>query len=372
MEFKLTQEQAVMKETARVFAFKALSPIAGQYDEKDAPYPSGWMEQASEMGFMNMLAPSKFGGAGAKTADAGLTIEELAGGCAGMAMAVVSSLAGVLAVLNSGAPDDIKDRLLGEPYRNNPRSFRVSAAGLIETPFRVKENGTISGREAGVPGILHVNWYAVLAREGSETTCWIFEPDTDGFDAIPMRNTLGLRAAQPGHLKISNAEGLRLGSINSDALLALVSPLLGAAAVGCARAALNDALNYSRERYQGGDVIIKHDIVAQMILSNIARVEAARSRLFEIMAQNDALIDEETGALKGKPNVNAALLARVFAVEAALQATIDAVQCFGGYGYMHDYPVEKRMRDARSLGVIFGSNPEIMNYINRTTEGKIL
>ena len=109
-----------------------------------------------------------------------------------------------------------------------------------------------------------------------------------------------------------------------------------------------------------------------MILSNIARVEAARSRLFEIMAQNDALIDEETGALKGKPNVNAALLARVFAVEAALQATIDAVQCFGGYGYMHDYPVEKRMRDARSLGVIFGSNPEIMNYINRTTEGKIL
>jgi len=91
-----------------------------------------------------------------------------------------------------------------------------------------------------------------------------------------------------------------------------------------------------------------------------------------VMTQNDALIDEETGALKGKPNVNAALLARVFAVDAALQAAIDSVQCFGGYGYMHDYPVEKRMRDARSLGMLFGTNPEILTHINQSTEGNFL
>ena len=372
MEFKLNQEQVVMKETARVFAFKALSPVAGQFDEKNAPYPAGWMDQAGEMGLMNMLAPPKFGGAGAKTFDAGLAIEELAGGCAGMAVAVVSSLAGVLAVLNSGAPDKMLERMLSEPYGNNPRSFRATTAGLFQTPFRVQENGTISGEEAGILGIHHVSWYAVLAGEGSGTSCWVLEPGVEGLDAVPMQNTLGIRTAQPGHLKIKNAEGTRMGTINPDFLLALVSPLLGSAAVGCARAALNDALKYAHERYQGGDNIIKHDIVAHMILSNIARVDAARSRLWEVMTQNDALIDEETGALIGKPNVNAALLARVFAVDAALQAAIDSVQCFGGYGYMHDYPVEKRMRDARSLGMLFGTNPEILTHINQSTEGNFL
>lgn len=86
------------------------------------------------------------------------------------------------------------------------------------------------------------------------------------------------------------------------------------------------------------------------------------------MAANDALINPTTGSLIGAPDVVNAVLARVFATDAALQAALDAVQCFGGYGYMHDYPVEKRMRDARSLGVLFGTAPELLTHIKHSLE----
>ncbi len=363
MDIELTQEQSVMKETARLFAHKSLSPSVSQFDEMDAPYPAGWMDRASELGFMNMFAPPDYGGAGARTLDAGLVIEELAGGCAGMAASVVAGLAGVLAVLNSGAPKEMLDRLLGEPFRENPQGFRATAAGLFTTPFRVAQDGTVSGEEASVPGAEHTSFCAVLAREGEGTSCWIIPPDLEGVEFTPMHGTLGIRPARPGRLTLKRVEGIKLGAVDSDALLAIASTMLGCAAVGCARAALDDAENYARERYQGGDQIIRHDTVAHLILNNRARIDAARSRLWEIMAQNDAIIDPETGALKGKPDIRAALLARVFAIDAAQQATIDAVQCFGGYGYMHDYPVEKRMRDARSLGALFGTNPDLLTYI---------
>lgn len=363
MDFKLTQEQSVMRETARLFAAKSLTPSAEQYDDMGAPYPVGWMEQAGELGFMAMLAPAELGGIGAGTFDAGLVIEELAAGCAGMAAGVVSSLAGALSVLNSGASKRVVEQYIIEPHNRDAKSFRAGAAGLFETPFSVNPDGTTTGKEAGVLGIGRAEWFSVLTREGDGTSCWVVKPNMEGVNITPMANTLGLRAAGPARLKLDRVEGDRIGECSAEVVLALASTLLGCAAVGCARAALNNATQYARERYQGGDMIIKHDTVAHIILSNRARIDAARSRLWHVMRQNDALIDPATGAICGKLDVNASLLARVFAVEAALQATIDAVQCHGGYGYMHDYPVEKRMRDARSLGVVFGANPEILTHI---------
>jgi len=363
MENELTQEQSVMKETARLFASKSLRPGAEQFDDMGAPYPDGWMDQAGDLGFMNMMAPPELGGVGCGTFDAGLVIEELSAGCAGMAAGVVASLAGLMTVLNSGAPKQMLERLLLEPHEKDPRGFRVSAAGLFRTPFRVEAEGTVSGAEKGVLGLEKAQWCAVAAREGDGTSCWVVPTRCEGVHVSQMRNTLGIRAANPGEIKIDKVEGDRMGAVDTDVVLALTSTLLAAAAVGCARAALDDAIDYARERYQGCDMIVKHDTVAHMILSNRARIDAARSRIHALMKQNDAAINPKTGSIDGKIDVNASLLARTFAMDAALQATLDAVQCHGGYGYMHDFPVEKRLRDARSLGVIFGTNPELLTYM---------
>ena len=368
MEFKLTQEQEAMKETAHSFAAKALEPKAAAYDEMGAPYPADWMAEAAELGFMNMVAPDGLGGIGAGTLDAGVVIEELATGCAGMAAAVAGSLAGVMAMLNSGAPEGILKQKLAEPYQKDPRGFRGAVAGIFDTPFKVVQDGTLNGKEVGVIGAGHATWYAVTAREGDQASCWLLTSDTEGLEAERTPDTLGIRAAQPGRLSLKGAEDTRLGAINTDSMLAVASTFLGCAAVGCARAALDAAIDYARDRYQGCDQIIRHDAVAHLILSNRARIDAARSRLLQVMTQNDELIDPETGAFTKPPDLNASVLARVFALDAAMQATTDAVQCFGGYGYMHDYPVEKRMRDARSLGVIFGANPDLLTYIKSSLE----
>jgi len=363
MEEKLTQDQSVMKETARLFAVKTLSPVAGQYDELNAPFPEDWLRRANEMGFMNMLAPPELGGTGLKTFDAGLVLEELASGCAGMAAQVVASLAGILMAVNSEVDSGTLARFIKEPYEADSGRFVVSSAGMFQTPFSVSPDGTLRGSDPGVLCAGYARWYAVAAAEGDGRTCWIVPADSEGMEANHMKNPLGLRAAAPGRLKLEGVEGVRLGEVDSMKVLALVSTLMGCVAVGCAAAALEEARKYANERYQGGTYIINHDTIAHMILSNRARVDAARSRLREVMKENDELIDPESGKLTGKPGIRASLLARVFAADAAMQAATDAVQCFGGYGYMHDYPVEKRMRDVRSLGVIFGTNPDIMTYL---------
>ncbi len=363
MEEKLTQDQSVMKETARLFAMKTLSPVAWQYDGLNAPFPEGWLRRANELGFMNMPAPPELGGTGLKTFDAGLVLEELAGGCAGMATQVVASLAGILAAINSAADFSTLERFIKEPYEADPDRFMVASAGLFQTPFSVGPEGTLKGNDPGVLGAGHARWYAVTAEEGGGRTCWIVPADSQGVEVSPMHNPLGLRAATPGKLKLDGVEGVRLGEVDSMKALALTSTLLGCVAVGCAAAALEDARKYANERYQGGTCIINHDAVAHMILSNSARIDAARSRLREVMKANDEIIDSESGRITGKLDVRASLLARVFASDAAMQATTDAIQCFGGYGYMHDYPVEKRFRDARSIGVTFGTNPDIMTYL---------
>lgn len=363
MEEKLTQDQSVMKETARLFAMKTLSPVAGQYDELNAPFPEDWLRRANELGFMNMPAPPDLGGTGLKTFEAGLMLEELAAGCAGMAAQVVASLAGILTAINSKADSATLERFIKEPYEANPEEFMASSAGLFQTPFSVAPDGTLRGSDPGVLGAGRAVWYAVAAWEGDAQTCWIVPADSQGMETNPMRNPLGLRAAAPGSLKLEGVEGVRLGEFDSMKVLALVSTLLGCVAVGCAAAALEDARKYANERYQGGTCIINHDAVAHMLLSNRARIDAAGSRLREVMKANDELIDPDSGKVTGKLDVRASLLARVFATDAAMQATTDAIQCFGGYGYMHDYPVEKRFRDARSLGVVFGANPDIMTWL---------
>jgi|GEM_PF-2063867 len=369
MDFSLTAEQSAMVETARSFAKKAVAPEVEKYDRPGAPYPAEWIAKLGKLGFSRLAVPPEMGGVGSGTLSAGLALEEIATACAGLATALLGAIAGVVAVEISASPEAAK-RLISDDMERGGPGWRASLAGLPYAPFEAGAGGKLSGKAFGVIGAGHASWYASLVRE-SGVTCYALPGGMEGLKVEPLSDPLGLRAASLGKLTLKDCEppeSSRLGEIEPNSLLALIAPLQGCIAVGCARAALDAAENYGRERYQGGDQIIRHDTVAHLILANRARVNAARSHLQRVMATNDSLINQKDGSLRGAPDVVEAVLARIFATDAALQAGLDAVQCFGGYGYMHDYPVEKRMRDARSIGMLFGTSPELLTRIKYSLE----
>lgn len=280
---------------------------------------------------------------------------------------MLGEMAGTLAAQLSGAEQIVRRLTEQKP----DSGFNMTVAGLPVAPFEKGPDGKISGKAHGVLNADSASHYILLVRDGPEVACYAFPQGVEGTQLDILSEPLGLRAAGTGSLFLHGVrapQNSRLGPIEPDHLLALIAPLQGCIAVGCARGALDAAENYARERYQGGDAIVRHDAVAHMILGNRAKINAARANLWKVMARNDEALDAETGKLKGAPDVVESVLARVFATDSALAAALDAVQCFGGYGYMRDYPVEKKLRDARSIGVIFGSAPELLTHIKHSLE----
>lgn len=370
MDFSLNNEQIAIRDTALNFRKRAILPRVEEFDKSSMPYPAEWIQTANELGFSSLVIPSSLGGVGAGTLTAGIVLEELAAGCAGFATALLGIYSAVLAVLLCDNRKKAQE-LLVEDMETSGRNWRASLCGFPFSPFERNANGEVDGRAYGVIGIGCSSWYAVLVREASATKCYIIRDKSPVFTMEPFSAPLGLRSATLGKMSVKNwrpTEEEKVGEIEMNRLLALVAPLQGCVAVGCARGAIDAAESYARERYQGGDIIIKHDAVAHLVLSNKARINSARASLWKVLTQNDDLLDKESGALMGNPNLEEAVLSRVFATDCALQAALDAVQCFGGYGYMRDFPVEKRLRDARSIGTIMGTTPELLSHIKFTLE----
>lgn len=364
MDFSLSEDQLAIKETAVSFRKKAIAPRVEEFDKSSMPYPSEWIQMANELGFNSLLIPLAFGGVGAGTLTAGIVLEELAVGCAGFATALLGTYSAVLALLLCDNKQKAQE-LLTKDVETAGKNWRSSLVGFPFPPFEKDTDGKINGRAYGVIGTGCSSWYAVLVREANATNCYIIKEKSPAVTMEPFSSPLGLRSASIGKITLKNwrpAETEKVGEIDINRLLALVAPLQGCVAVGCSRGALESAENYARERYQGGDIIIRHDAVAHLILSNKARINSARASLWKALSQNDTLLDKD-GTLRGEPNLEDAVLARVFATDSALQAGLDAVQCFGGYGYMRDFPVEKRLRDARALGTIMGTSPELLSHI---------
>lgn len=370
MDFSLSEDQVAIKETAVSFRKKAIAPRAEEFDKSSMPYPAEWIQTANELGFNSLLIPPIFGGVGAGTLTAGIVLEELAVACAGFATALLGTYSAVLAILLCDNKQKAQE-LLNKDVETAGKNWRASVAGFPFPSFERETNGRINGRAYGVIGTGCSSWYAVLVRDANATNCYIIKEKSPAVTMEPFSAPLGLRSATIGKITLKNwqpTEAEKVGEIDVNRLLALVAPLQGCVAVGCARGALEAAENYARERYQGGDIIIRHDAVAHLILANKARINSARASLWKALAQNDALLDKDSGVLLGEPNLEDAVLARVFATDSALQAGLDAVQCFGGYGYMRDFPVEKRLRDARALGTIMGTSPELLSHIKFTLE----
>jgi len=365
LSFDLTPEQQQWKETARRFAADEIIPVAGQCDEEQR-FPIDVCRKAWELGLMNLEIPQEHGGMGLGILDACLVLEELNYGCAGITNACAANGLATHPLLIAGTEAQ-KKRYLGQ--LTSELSFAAfcitepgagsDVAGLSTTYRRVGDEFVLNGTKHFISNGSMAHWYVAFAtRDRKERhggiSAFVFPADLPGIKKHRMKHKLGQRAADTSEVVF---EDLRLpkdalvGTEGDGFKIAMRTfdrsrPEIGAIAIGVSQRALDEATRYAKERQQFGQPIASFQAIQFMLADMAVDVEAMR-----LLTHKAAwLLDN------GAPSSIVSSYAKAFGADHAMRITTDAVQVFGGYGYMKEYPVEKLMRDAKLLQIYEGTS----------------
>jgi acyl-CoA dehydrogenase len=364
VDFTLSEEQESLREMAHDFATKEIRPVAWEYD-KDGTWPEGIIRKAWEVGLMNSQLPSEYGGVGASNLDGCLIAEELAWGCAAIATTLgANGLAAAPVVL--GGSDDIKAQYLGrlseEPVL---ASFCLTepdagsdVSGMRTTAVKKADKYVINGSKCFITNGGHADWYTVYAKTdkdaGHRGISAFLVPKDETITVDKHEDKMGLRASNTATITFNETEvpaANLLGQENHGFKLAMMTldrtrPGVASMATGIARAAFEFATAYSKERVQFGVPIAMHQAIQFMLADMATKIEAARL----LVHKSAVLLDQ------GQRNTLVSSHAKRFAADSAMEVTTDAVQIYGGYGFIKDYPVEKLMRDAKIMQLYEGTS----------------
>lgn len=369
--FELSEEQKQFQELAHEFAEKEIRPRAAECDEREE-LPWDVMRKAQELGLMTYAFPEEYGGAGATSSlTASVVSEELAWGCAGIAtsMGGTGLCAAPILVCGNNAQkqkylplltqfkSDGKPKLgayaLTEPEAGSDVASlktsvkKVSGGYLLNGTKHFITNGGIADLYV-VFGTLDPN----LGADG--ISAFIVEGSSKGVTPGKKERKMGIRASHTAQVHFEDvfvAEEDRIGGEGDGFLIAMKAfehtrPLVAALAIGVARAAFEFALQYGMERKQFGRAIAKFEVISFMLADMATAIDAARLLTYRAAWMLD----------QHEPVNKEASMAKVFAADAAMKVTEDAVQIVGGAGYMRDLPVEKWMRDAKIMQIYEGTS----------------
>jgi acyl-CoA dehydrogenase len=364
VDFTLTDEQKSLREMAHDFAVKEIRPVAWDYD-RDGTWPQDIIEKAWEVGLMNSHIPEEYGGAGAGFLDGCLIEEELSWGCSGIQTSLgCNGLASTPVML--GGSDELKREYLGR-LTEAPllASFCLTepdagsdVSGMRTTAVRKGHKYVINGSKCFITNGGYANWYTVFAKTdkdaGHRGISAFVVPRDAGLVVDKKEDKLGQRASNTATISFNDVEvplENLIGEENKGFKLAMMTldrtrPGVAAMAVGIARAAFEFATNYSRERVQFGVPIAMHQAVQFMIADMATDIEAARLLTWK----SAVLLDQ------GERNTLVSSHAKRFAADAAMKVATDAIQVYGGYGFIKEYPVEKLFRDAKIMQLYEGTS----------------
>jgi acyl-CoA dehydrogenase len=363
IDFTLTDEQQSMREMAHVFAEKEIRPVAWEYD-RDGTWPAEIIEKAWELGLMNTHLPSEYGGPGLGFFDGALIEEEISWGCSGIGTSVsCNGLATAPIIL--AASEELKKEYLGR-LSEAPllASFCLTepdagsdVSGMKTNAIRKGDKWVINGSKCFITNGEYANWYAVYAKTDTEAghrgiSCFIVPRDA-GVTVDKHEDKMGQRASNTATVSFNDVEiplSHLVGEENKGFKIAMMTldrtrPGVAAMATGVARAAMEFAIDYSKERVQFGVPIAMHQAIQFIIADMATKVHLAR-----LATWNSAVLLDQ-----GKRNTLESSHAKRFAADSAMEVTIDAVQVYGGYGFIKEYPVEKLMRDAKILQLYEGT-----------------
>jgi alkylation response protein AidB-like acyl-CoA dehydrogenase len=373
-------EQLEIQALAKEFARRELRPHTARWDE-DRRLDDDVFAKLSDLGFMGMLVPEAHGGLDFDVATYLGVIEELACGDGAVALSVAIHSGPVTGLILSCGTDAQKDRWLpalasGEALGAFALSEPDAGSDARAIQTRAESDGDgwrLTGVKRWVTNGARAGMVVVFARtgDGPDVSAFLVEPSSQGYRVSGEETMLGLRASQTVTVELDGVyvgpEGLlgEAGRGLQAALEALDVGRVGVAAqsVGIARASMEHATKYSLEREQFGRPIAEFGAI-QAKLADMARfVAGARSLMHEAGRAVQDLRNEAGVSRTGPEGVTAmAAMAKLAASEAATWVADEAVQVFGGYGYMRDYPVEKLLRDSKGTEIYEGTN-EIMRRV---------
>jgi acyl-CoA dehydrogenase len=365
VSFALTDEQVALRDLAHEFAEKEIRPKAAEYDERST-HPADIIEKAHEVGLMNPHIPEEYGGVGLSIFDGMLIGEELSWGCSGIAVSIVANMLGSAPIVLAGT--DEQKRTWLPPLVESPLlcSFALTepnagsdVSGIQTTAVRQEDEYVLNGSKMFITNAGHAAWIVVFASTDKSQghrglSAFVVPTELAGVTVEKHLDKMGQRATDTSAVAFQDVRvpvENRLGQEGEGFKIAMrtldhTRPGTAAGAVGVARAAYEYSVEYSRQRVQFGQPIAMNQGVNFLIADMAAEIEAARLLTW----QAAWLLDQ------GKRATLQSSFAKRFASDTAMKVTTDAVQIFGGYGYIKEYPVEKLMRDAKLFQIYEGTS----------------
>ena len=365
VSFALTDEHRALRDLAHEFAEKEIRPRAADYDEHST-HPADVIAKAHELGLMNIHIPEELGGLGLSIFDGILIGEELSWGCSGIAVSIVANTLGAAPVLLAGSEEQKREwlpPLIDEPilcsFALTEPNAGSDVSGIQTTAVRDGSDYVINGSKMFITNAGHATWLVVFASTDRSKgqrglSAFVVPTEIEGVTIDKHLDKMGQRATDTSAVSFQDvkvpAEN-RLGEEGDGFKIAMrtldhTRPGTAIGAVGVSRAAYELAVDYSRERVQFGQPIAMNQGINFLIADMAAEIEAARLLTWQAAWMLD----------QGVRATLQSSFAKRFASDTAMKITTDAVQIFGGYGYMREYPVEKLMRDAKLFQIYEGTS----------------
>jgi len=373
MNWFLTDEQKMIIETAREIAQKKILPVREKYDH-EGTFPWDVVKAMADADLCGLYIPAEYGGLGGGVFELCLAVEELSKVCGGISLAMAATALGTFPLLLFGT-DEQKKRYLPDIAAGK----KLAAFGLTEanagsdalgmkTTAKLDGDGyVLNGTKQWITNGENAEIYTIIAvtnpaKGARGLSAFIVDKGTPGFSFGKHEDKMGIRASSTTELVFQDCRVPKSNLLVREGMGAIVAintlnysrPGVGSQALGIAAGALEDAVRYSRQRIQFGEPISSFQAVQHLLADMATQIEAARALLYATAKTIDA---------GEKHFAKESAMTKLFCSDVAMKVTIDAVQVMGGYGYMREYPMEKRMRDAKITQIYEGTNQIQRNEI---------
>jgi alkylation response protein AidB-like acyl-CoA dehydrogenase len=366
VNYFLTEDQQMIKELAAKIAREKIEPVAAHHDET-GEFPWEVVKVLAQADLFRVFIPEEYDGLGGGILEMCIVVEELSKACGGISLAYAASGLGTIPIILYGSEEQKKRYLPRLAAGEILAAFALTEPDAGSDAAAVKTRAVADGDSYLLNGTKQ--WitnggeafiYTVIAltdpsRGPRGASAILVEKDTPGFEFGKKEDKMGIRGSTTRELIFTDCKVPRTNLLGRDGAGFLVAmktfdqsrPGVASQAVGIAAGALDKAVAYSQERKQFGKPISSFQGVQFMLADMATQVEAARTLTYQAARTIDA---------GGKNVAKISSMAKVFASDVAMKVTTDAVQVFGGYGYMKEYPVEKMMRDAKITQIYEGTN----------------
>ncbi|HLD82643.1 MAG TPA: acyl-CoA dehydrogenase family protein [Candidatus Omnitrophota bacterium] len=366
MDYLLSDEQKMIKGLAHKIAEEKIRPVAAKYDQSEE-YPWDIIKVIADSGLFGLFIPEEYGGMSVGVLNLCLATEEFSRACGGIAVCYAASALGTFPIVLFGSDEQKKKYLPDLASGKKVAAFAITEPEAGSDASSIKTTAKKEGDHYILNGLKHfitnggdAETYVVIAmtdktKGARGASAFIVEKGTPGFTFGKKEEKFGIRASSTRELIFTDCKVPKENLLSKEGMGFIVTmrtfdmsrPGVAAQALGIAQGALELAVKYAKDRQQFGKSISSFQGIQWMLADMATEVEAARGLVYSTARMVDAGI---------KDVAKESAMSKLFASDVAMKVTIDALQIFGGYGYMRDYPIEKYVRDAKITQIYEGTN----------------